>query len=406
KKWKADLDSKEDSSIKKSFLDSDKLLRTHDNQIIENKTPNSRSFYNKSLEFKNLPDHSSCKPPRTRIIRSGKPKTFESILNVISKECSLSSDAEITMEANPTSAETNNLREFKSIGITRLSLGVQSLNDNDLLKLGRDHNSKDAIKSLEIAKKIFKNNVSFDLIFGRNNQNVSNWIKELKLALELADNHLSIYELTIKPGTPIYKEYKLGKLKIPSSDKITDMYESTIQIAKEFGFKQYEVSNFYKNSKYSRHNFGYWNGLDYLGIGPGAHGRLYDMKNNKRLRTFRILYPEDWMRQCEDLGHGMRKSVEMDLKTIKEELIVFGLRTKLGIPKKRFNLHSDGEQLEDFINVLQVSQLVKDGFLIFDDYNDLINNSLEFFQESINGSLRPTKNGLRLIDEILPRILY
>ncbi|CAJ0866438.1 6452_t:CDS:2 [Entrophospora sp. SA101] len=222
------------------------------------------------------------------------------------------------MEANPTSAETNNLREFKSIGITRLSLGVQSLNDNDLLKLGRDHNSKDAIKSLEIAKKIFKNNVSFDLIFGRNNQNVSNWIKELKLALELADNHLSIYELTIKPGTPIYKEYKLGKLKIPSSDKITDMYESTIQIAKEFGFKQYEVSNFYKNSKYSRHNFGYWNGLDYLGIGPGAHGRLYDMKNNKRLRTFRILYPEDWMRQCEDLGHGMRKSVEMDLKTIKE----------------------------------------------------------------------------------------
>nr|CAG8567437.1 2307_t:CDS:10 [Entrophospora candida] len=251
------------------------------------------------------------------------------------------------MEANPTSAETNNLREFKSIGITRLSLGVQSLNDNDLLKLGRDHNSKDAIKSLEIAKKIFKDNVSFDLIFGRNNQNVSNWIKELKLALELADNHLSIYELTIKPGTPIYKEYKLGKLKIPSSDKITDMYESTIQIAKEFGFKQYEVSNFYKNSKYSRHNFGYWNGLDYLGIGPGAHGRLYDMKNNKRLRTFRILYPEDWMKQCEDLGHGMRKSVEMDLKTIKEELIVFGLRTKLGIPKKRFNLHSDGEQLED-----------------------------------------------------------
>ncbi|CAJ0628046.1 8730_t:CDS:10, partial [Entrophospora sp. SA101] len=324
KKWKADLDSKEDSSIKKSFLDSDKLLRTHDNQIIENKTPNSRSFYNKSLEFKNLPDHSSCKPPRTRIIRSGK------------------------------------------------------------------HNIKrKPIKSLEIAKKIFKNNVSFDLIFGRNNQNVSNWIKELKLALELADNHLSIYELTIKPGTPIYKEYKLGKLKIPSSDKITDMYESTIQIAKEFGFKQYEVSNFYKNSKYSRHNFGYWNGLDYLGIGPGAHGRLYDMKNNKRLRTFRILYPEDWMRQCEDLGHGMRKSVEMDLKTIKEELIVFGLRTKLGIPKKRFNLHSDGEQLED------VSQLVKDGFLIFDDYN-----------ESINGSLRPTKNGLRLIDEILPRILY
>ncbi|CAJ0651392.1 14229_t:CDS:2 [Entrophospora sp. SA101] len=210
------------------------------------------------------------------------------------------------MEANPTSAETNNLREFKSIGITRLSLGVQSLNDNDLLKLGRDHNSKDAIKSLEIAKKIFKNNVSFDLIFGRNNQNVSNWIKELKLALELADNHLSIYELTIKPGTPIYKEYKLGKLKIPSSDKITDMYESTIQIAKEFGFKQYEVSNFYKNSKYSRHNFGYWNGLDYLGIGPGAHGRLYDMKNNKRLRTFRILYPEDWMRQCEDLGHGFK----------------------------------------------------------------------------------------------------
>ncbi|CAG8474186.1 16332_t:CDS:10, partial [Acaulospora colombiana] len=209
------------------------------------------------------------------------PSTFDAILRTISQYCYLPIDAEITME----STESKKLVEFRSIGINRLSLGLQSLYPKDLKLLGRDHSVEEGVKSLEMAK---------------------------LMALKLASNHVSLYELTIKSGTPIYRDYKLGRYTTPTTDTMAGMYEATVQVAKDFGFNQYEVSSFERKEKFSKHNFGYWRGSDYLGIGPGAHGRIYNPSTATRTRTYnvckdrdhQILYPEEWMAQCEELGHG------------------------------------------------------------------------------------------------------
>ncbi|CAG8464545.1 3870_t:CDS:10 [Diversispora eburnea] len=312
------------------------------------------------------------------------PSTFNEILETISQECYLPIDAEITMEGNPTSTESTTLTEFLSTGINRISLGLQSLNSKDLKLLGRDHSVNEGIKALEMAKRIF------------GDQNT---------ALEMASDHISLYELTVKAGTPIYNEVKLGKYTIPNSDIMADMYETTIQVTKEFGFEQYEVSNFERKGKYSKHNFGYWSGLDYL----GAHGRIYDPLIGTRIRTYNILHPEEWMTQCEEIKHGLRKSTQMSMKDIKEELVLFGLRTKIGIPCSRFKLYSNNEQeLEQFLNMEKVNNYVQDGFLIWDNkLNENSENDIlsEFREELKDGRLRPTEKGLAVIDEIIPRIL-
>ncbi|RHZ79886.1 hypothetical protein Glove_140g155 [Diversispora epigaea] len=344
------------------------------------------------------------------------PSTFSKILETISQECYLPTDAEITMEGNPTSTESTTLTEFHSTGINRISLGLQSLNPKDLKLLGRDHSVNEGVKALEMAKQIFGDqNVSFDLIFGRMGQEIEQWKNELKTALEIASDHISLYELTVKAGTPIYNDVKLGKYTVPNSDIMADMYETTIQVTKEFGFEQYEVSNFERKGKYSKHNFGYWSGLDYLGIGPGAHGRIYDPLIGTRIRTYNILHPEEWMTQCEEIEHGLRKFTQMSMKDIKEELVLFGLRTRIGIPCSRFKLYSNNEQeLEQFLNMEKVNNYVQDGFLIWNkelnennknNENDILSEREEFREELKNGGLRPTEKGLAVIDEIIPRIL-
>ncbi|PKY25016.1 putative oxygen-independent coproporphyrinogen III oxidase [Rhizophagus irregularis] len=337
------------------------------------------------------------------------PSTFEAILNTIANEFILPSNTEITMEGNPTSTETGKLQNFHSIGINRLSLGLQSLNDMELKRLGRDHTSKEAISAIKESIKIFRENVTFDLMFGREGQTVDDWKVELKNALEIASDHISLYELTIKKGTPLYKDFIKGKFKKPSFDNLADLYNITLDITKSYGFQQYEVSNFQRNEKYSKHNYGYWSGLDYLGIGPGAHGRLTDPKNKMRYRTIRRLYPENWMKQCEETGEGIAKYEQMNLEDIKNELILFGLRTRIGIPRIRFKKYSQGQELEEYLNMDQVNRFIKDGFLIWENNNIEHNKGwiLNDFDEEIqNGGLRPTKKGLAVIDEIVPRIIY
>ncbi|CAB4416677.1 unnamed protein product [Rhizophagus irregularis] len=337
------------------------------------------------------------------------PSTFEAILNTIANEFILPSNTEITMEGNPTSTETGKLQNFHSIGINRLSLGLQSLNDMELKRLGRDHTSKEAISAIKESIKIFRENVTFDLMFGREGQTVDDWKVELKNALEIASDHISLYELTIKKGTPLYKDFIKGKFKKPSFDNLADLYNITLDITKSYGFQQYEVSNFQRNEKYSKHNYGYWSGLDYLGIGPGAHGRLTDPKNKMRYRTIRRLYPENWMKQCEETGEGIAKYEQMNLEDIKNELILFGLRTRIGIPRIRFKKYSQGQELEEYLNMEQVNRFIKDGFLIWENNNIEHNKGwiLNDFDEEIqNGGLRPTKKGLAVIDEIVPRIIY
>ncbi|CAO3588858.1 unnamed protein product [Absidia cylindrospora] len=278
--------------------------------------------------------------------------------------------------------ELKRLQLFRDIGINRLSLGIQSFHDLDLQRMGRDHSGAEGIKAIAAAKKSF-DNITFDLIYARPGQTLANWEKELQFGLDLAGNHMSLYQLTLERGTPIQKAVAKGELPpVPDQDEAADMYEATVELTSDKGFRQYEVSNYSKNVKtMSRHNFSYWQGLDYLGIGPGAHGRLTDPITHQRIRTFGEFHPDKYMALCESEGEGLRKTIPIDVEQTKEELLVFGLRTRAGIPKLRFESLTQGSSL----------------------YQDYV--PPELLYEWSQGGIRPTKEGLARMDSILPMLL-
>ncbi|ORZ12426.1 hypothetical protein BCR42DRAFT_420588 [Absidia repens] len=344
-----------------------------------------------------------------------KPSTLGYILNMLDKTFGLSSTTEITMEANPTSMELNRLQSFRDIGINRLSLGIQSFHDLDLQRMGRDHSGAEGIKAIAAAKKSF-NNITFDLIYARPGQTLANWEKELQFGLDLAGSHLSLYQLSLERGTPIQKAVAKGELPpVPDQDEAADMYEATVELTSEKGFRQYEVSNYSKDVKsMSRHNFSYWQGLDYLGIGPGAHGRLTDPITHQRIRTFGEFHPDKYMALCESEGEGLRKTIPIDVEQTKEELLVFGLRTRAGIPKLRFQSLTHGSSLYQMVNHEALAMCIQSGFLIQqDDLHTTYNNCddlqdyvpPELLDEWSQGGIRPTKEGLARMDSILPMLL-
>ncbi|KAI8875118.1 radical SAM enzyme, partial [Backusella circina FSU 941] len=232
--------------------------------------------------------------------------------------------------------DASHLKAFHKAGINRLSLGIQSFNSNDLKLLGRDHSGTEALYALEHAKNIFEK-VTFDLIYARPGQTLDAWKNELKMALDIAGSHLSMYQLTLERSTPLHKLYTKGKLPpLPSTDEAADMYEETVNIANKYNYTHYEVSNYAKSEDaISRHNYSYWQGMDYLGIGPGAHGRLTNLNTNQRIRTFGEFHPDKYMTLCESEGEGLRKMIPISTNELAEELIVFGMRTRMGIPRSR-----------------------------------------------------------------------
>ncbi|NNE52265.1 MAG: coproporphyrinogen III oxidase, partial [Sulfitobacter sp.] len=186
----------------------------------------------------------------------------------------LANDLEITLEANPGSVEAGRFAAYRQAGVSRVSMGIQALNDADLKRLGRIHTVQEALAAFDIARNRFER-VSFDLIYGRQEQTLKNWEAELKQALSMAIDHLSLYQLTIEQGTAFGDRYARGKLRgLPNEDLGADMYTVTQEICGQMGFPRYEVSNHARPGAESRHNLIYWRYGDYLGIGPGAHGRL------------------------------------------------------------------------------------------------------------------------------------
>ncbi len=208
----------------------------------------------------------------------------DEILRKISKHFQIENHCEITLEANPTSFESAKFQEFKKAGINRLSIGIQALNDEDLKFLGREHSSKEAMQTIENARKIF-DNFSFDLIYARPKQNLQNWQKELELALSFDTKHLSLYQLTIEKGTPFFKDFRDKKFEMPSENLSAEFYETTNEIMAQNGFLHYEISNYCKKNFECKHNLIYWRGLDYAGVGAGAHSRIYfdDKKNRQNI---------------------------------------------------------------------------------------------------------------------------
>jgi len=238
-------------------------------------------------------------------------------------------DLEVTLEANPTSVEAGRFRDFRSAGVNRVSVGVQALNDADLTALGRRHTVAEALAAVELSQAVFARS-SFDLIYARQNQTLIQWESELGRALELAGEHLSLYQLSIEEGTAFFDRRSRGGLRgLPDEDLQADMFELTQVMTADAGLPAYETSNHARPGSESRHNLTYWRGGDWLGIGPGAHGRL--TINGDRVATATALSPSTWLAQVHKVGHGTEVRESLAPADAEIEYLMMGLRIGEGI---------------------------------------------------------------------------
>jgi oxygen-independent coproporphyrinogen-3 oxidase len=256
------------------------------------------------------------------------PKTTAAIIDHIAKRWGIAGGAEITLEANPNSVEAARFRGFREAGVNRVSIGVQSLRDDELRKLGRIHTAAEAKAALEIARATF-DRFSFDLIYARPKQTPEDWRTELTEALTLAGDHLSLYQLTIEPETPYAALYAAGKLIVPDDDTARALYEITGELTAACSFAAYEVSNYARPGAESRHNLLYWRYGEYAGIGPGAHGRI--IAEDRRRATVTERNPEAWATRVESTGSGLVELTELTRPEQADEMLLMGLRLSEGV---------------------------------------------------------------------------
>jgi putative oxygen-independent coproporphyrinogen III oxidase len=261
------------------------------------------------------------------------PATVGAILDAIGRHWRVAPDAEITLEANPTSVEAERFRGYRAAGVNRVSLGVQALDDRVLKELGRLHTADEAMAAVGIARSVFER-YSFDLIYARPQQTVSEWERELKEALRQAGEHLSLYQLTIEPDTPFAALHAAGKLSVPDDDRARALYDATQEVCAAHGLPAYEISNHARPGAECRHNLIYWRMHDYAGIGPGAHGRL-DI-NGERHATATERRPESWLTRVEQDGHGLVTDDVLTREETGDEFLLMGLRLAEGIDPDRF----------------------------------------------------------------------
>lgn len=262
------------------------------------------------------------------------PETVAEVLSAIRSAWVLDPGVEITLEANPTSAEAGRFRAYRDAGVNRLSLGVQALNDADLRALGRLHGAAEARRAFEIARAVFPR-VSFDLIYARQGQDAAAWRAELAEALAMAADHLSLYQLTIEPGTAFGARHAVGRLAgLPSDDLAAELYALTQELCDAAGLPAYEISNHARPGSESRHNLIYWRAGDYAGIGPGAHGRL--TLDGRRLATEAQRDPMLWLAAVERAGTGDLPDTALDPADQAAEYLMMALRLSEGADLDRF----------------------------------------------------------------------
>jgi oxygen-independent coproporphyrinogen-3 oxidase len=262
-----------------------------------------------------------------------RPDIVGGILEAIAGAWAVDPGAEITLEANPTSVEAERFRGYRAAGVNRVSMGVQALNDPDLQRLGRTHSVEEALAAVKVAHSIF-DRYSFDLIYARPGQTPASWKAELELAISYAVEHLSLYQLTIEPGTFFEKLHRAGKLTVPDDDAARELYDLTQEITEKHGMPAYEISNHARPGAESRHNLIYWRYGEYAGIGPGAHGRL--VTGNARLATATELHPETWLNRVEETGTGIVDEEVLSSTAEGDEFLLMGLRLREGIDPRRF----------------------------------------------------------------------
>ena len=305
------------------------------------------------------------------------PSTVEALLNEISRHWIVLPGAEVTLEANPTSVEAERFRGYRSAGVNRVSLGVQSLDDASLKELGRLHTGREALDAVAVARSIFSR-YSFDLIYARPKQTPQQWATELKLAIAEAAEHLSLYQLTIEPGTPFFALHRAGKIATPDEDTGRALYDATQEVCAAAGLPAYEISNHARPGAECRHNLVYWRGHEYAGIGPGAHGRLniggvrYATETEKR--------PESWLMRVEASGHGLTVNEPLMTGEQADEYLLMGLRLAEGIDPGRYEKLA-GRPLDE----KRISILKEEGAI----------------ESMADGRLRVTLSGFPVLDAVV-----
>ena len=286
----------------------------------------------------------------------------EGILKKISALWALDEDCEITLEANPTSSESSKFKDLKDVGINRLSIGIQALNDEDLKFLGREHSSKEAIAAIEVVSKIF-DNFSFDLIYARPKQTLEGWEKELKQAIDFGTKHLSLYQLTIEKGTKFFSQFQKKEFELPDEELSAKLYELTHNVTSSNGFEDYEISNYAKKNFESRHNLVYWRGLDYIGIGAGAHSRIFFEGEEKRSAIMMIHEPLAWLKKAQEQGAGIQTSEKISDKELLQELVLMGLRLKEGARNEIFQKNLK-RNISEIFDIAKLKSLENKGLIL------------------------------------------
>ncbi len=306
-----------------------------------------------------------------------RPQTVGAILDAIGRCWRVTSEVEVTLEANPTSVEATRFAGYRAAGVNRVSLGVQSLDDAALKMLGRLHSAREALDAVEIARRAFER-YSFDLIYARPDQTPLAWADELKRAISEAAEHLSLYQLTIEEDTPFFSLHAAGKLQTPDEATARALYDVTQEICNTHGLPAYEISNHARPGAECRHNLVYWRGQEYAGIGPGAHGRLdfggarHAISNEKR--------PEAWLMRVEANGHGAATDERLNSEERADEFLLMGLRLAEGIDPRRYAALSGRALDPDRIAILR-----EEGAIEIDE----------------SGRLRVTQAGFPVLDAVV-----
>jgi len=306
-----------------------------------------------------------------------KPETVGAILEAIAGAWTVAPDAEITLEANPTSVEAERFRGYRAAGVNRLSIGVQSLRAADLKLLGRMHTVEEALAAVRTAASIFER-YSFDLIYARPGQSAQDWAAELREAIGHAAEHLSLYQLTIEPDTAFERLFRAGKLRVPDEELARTLWDVTQETCAAAGMPAYEVSNHARPGAESRHNLVYWRYGEYAGVGPGAHGRLGASDGRRAQSTEKL--PEAWLERVEQWGHGLVEDVALTPEEQGDEFLLMGLRLTEGLDPQRFRRLSGHD-----LDVSRIRALAADGML----------------ERMPDGRLRVTASGMPVLDSVV-----
>ena len=312
------------------------------------------------------------------------PRTVAALLDRAAARWRLADDVEVTLEANPTSAETATLAGMAAAGVDRVSIGVQSLDDDALRFLGRGHGAAEALAAVAAARRLFSR-VSFDLVYARPGQVETAWRDELSRALDHADDHLSVYQLTVEKGTPFYSAWRRGDLRMPDGDTQAALHDATLEVLEAAGLPAYEISNHARPGGECRHNLAYWRYGDYAGVGPGAHGRL--TLDGALWATETHPAPARWLDAVRRRGHGRRRREQLDAEARRDELLLMGLRLAEGVSRAAF-AGRVGAPIEAALDPRRLAALVEGGMLALD-----------------GAGLRATPAARQRLDSVLARLI-